>query len=140
MASSQDGGGPPVHTVPLQVSPVVQGLPSLHAPESTTVVSCCPVLLAGSRSDDALVMEAEAAMSPLPAHWTTFTTMVTTAGTAGSSRGVVQPTVPVPPRAGPLQLQPAGGATDTKVVLGGIAIENDTASASPGPLSVTVAV
>src|SRR5262245_29720777 len=67
MASSQDGGGPPVHTVPLQVSPVVQGLPSLHAPESTTVVSCCPVLLAGSRSDDALVMEAEAAMSPLPA-------------------------------------------------------------------------
>jgi hypothetical protein len=140
MPSSQEGGGPPTHVGPLHASPVVHGLPSLHAPESWIVVVCEPVLLDGSRSDAALATDAEAVMSPLPAHWTTFTVIVKTAGAAGSSRVVVHAIAPVPPGAGAPHVHPPGGAIETKVVLGGVDIENEAESASPGPLSTTVAV
>jgi hypothetical protein len=138
--SSHEAGGPPAHADPLHVSPVVHGLPSLQVPGSTICVNSRTVLLSGLRSDEALVTDADVKISPLPAHWIAFTTTVMTAGTAGSRRTAVHPTDPVPPGEGDEHAHPAGAATETKVVLGGVAIVNAGASAVPGPLSTTVAV
>ena len=74
MPSSHVGGGPPTHVDPLHESPAVQGLPSVQFPGSSIVVICWAVLFEGLRSDEALDTEAVAVMSPLPAHWLTFTT------------------------------------------------------------------
>jgi hypothetical protein len=52
----------------------------------------------------------------------------------------VQLTVPVPPTAGVVQVQPAGASTDWKVVLVGVASLKAAPVAAAGPLFVTVCV
>jgi hypothetical protein len=52
----------------------------------------------------------------------------------------VQITLPVPPTGGVVQLQPAGAATDTKVVFVGTPSTNVALSAALGPLFVTTCV
>ena len=69
LASSHGGGGPPWQTVPTQMSPVVQALPSLHVLGSMTVVVDVAVLLAVLGSP--VLLEAVAVLVrivPFPMH------------------------------------------------------------------------
>lgn len=54
--------------------------------------------------------------------------------------GLVHVIVPVPPTAGVMQVHPAGGEIDWKVVLVGVASVNVAPVAAAGPLFVTVCV
>jgi len=67
-----------------------------------------------------------------------FTTTMMFADALKAKVGSLQVTLPVPPTAGAVQVQPAGAETETNVVLVGTASRKLTAEAGPGPLFVTV--
>ncbi len=54
--------------------------------------------------------------------------------------GLVQVTVPVPPTAGVVQVQPAGESSETNVIPAGIGSETAVAAASSGPMLNTFSV
>src|SRR5262245_65684915 len=90
-----------------------------------TVVVAVPVLLAGLGSkvvDVALALLAMVGRLGTPGG--TCTTMVSAAEAPPARAGLVKMTVPVPPAAGPVIVQPAGAAAETNVVLsGGVSAE-----------------
>lgn len=67
-----------------------------------------------------------------------FTATMMVADALAAKVGSLQVTLPVPPTAGAVQVQPAGAETETNVVLVGTASRKLTAEAGPGPLFVTV--
>ncbi len=77
---------------------------------------------------------------PLGVPAPTCTTNVKVERTLGSFEGKVQEIFPVAPTAGVEQVQPAGTARETKVVLEGMASLKTTFSAGCGPLLFTVCV
>ena len=70
----------------------------------------------------------------------TLTTTIMSAELPEARDDAVQLTLPVPPTAGVVQVQPAGAETEAKVVFGGVASRKAGAAAAPGPLLVMVCV
>ena len=65
-----------------------------------------------------------------------FTTTMMFADALRARLGLVQVTLPVPPTAGVVQVQPAGAETEANVVLAGTGSRKLTPLAAPGPLLV----
>ena len=77
---------------------------------------------------------------PLGVATPTWTTSVKVESTFGSFEGRVQEILPLAPTAGVMQVQAAGDAKETKVVLDGMASLKTTFTAGWGPLLFTVCV
>jgi prephenate dehydrogenase len=98
------------------------------------------LLLAEVGSVVVAVTEELAVIVPAATEGATFTTTIMPAEVPAASAGSVQFTVPVPPTAGVVQVQPAGARTDWNVVLVGVASVKLAPAAAAGPLFVTVCV
>src|SRR6185436_713668 len=108
--------------------------------DPATAVAALPLLLAGSGSavDEAAVAVLVSSVPPMTPV-STFTINVNTESPAGTE-GFVQWTVPVPPTGGVVQDQPAGAASETKVVPVGNGSSRVTVAAMLGPAFVVVIV
>jgi prephenate dehydrogenase len=98
------------------------------------------LLLAEVGSIVVAVTEELAVIVPAATAGATLTTTIMSAEVPAASDGSVQFTVPVPPTAGVVQVQPAGARTDWNVVLVGVASVKLAPAAAAGPLFVTVCV
>ena len=145
--------GPVAATVPVLVTTCVNVrlLPTTAGfgePELVTVNSACAVvpttveavaeLLAefGSLTDE-LTVAVSAITVPLATAAFTFTTIEKFADVLPFMFKVLQTTLPVPPTAGFMHVQPAGADMETNVVLAGTASTRVALSAALGPLLVT---
>ena len=104
----------------------------------TTGVATVVLLLGALGSLLVVVTEEFAVIVPAATVDGTFTTTMMSADVPAAIVGLVQFTVPVPPTAGAVQVQPAGANTDSKVVFGGVASVKLSPVADAGPLFVTV--
>jgi hypothetical protein len=108
---------------------------------AATVVVAEAELLPGTGST--IVLETEALfviVEPAVAPASTRTLRVAAESWPEGREARVQETLPVPPTAGVVQLQPPGVETERKVVLVGTASVSVTTSAVAGPLLVTTIV
>jgi hypothetical protein len=85
-------------------------------------------------TEEAAVMEATATEGAR------FTITIMSAELPDGRLAAEQVTLPVPPTAGVVQVQPAGAETDAKVVFAGVASRKVGAVAAAGPLLVMVCV
>jgi len=110
-------------------------------PEPPTIVVADAVLFAalGSVAEDATAAVFVITV-PLATPVFTFTTMVKDPDVAPAIFVSVQVTLPVPPRLGMMQLQPAGALNEIKVVFAGTAVVSVALSAALGPVFVTTCV
>src|SRR6185369_376302 len=102
-----------------------------------TVVVAVPVLLPGVGSAVVAAAVAELVIvAPLAVLALTFTTIVNTAVSDGATAAFENTTLPVPPTAGAVGVQPVPVVTtaDTNVVFAGTASVTVTDVALPGPL------
>ena len=108
---------------------------------AATVVVAVAVLLPGAGSGTAFETDTVfVIVEPGVAPRLTRTRRVTTDDWPEGRLASEQETVPVPPTAGDVQLQPGAVETDRNVVFAGIASVRTTASAVAGPLFVAVSV
>lgn len=108
------------------------------SPDPLVVVVVAAVLLAGVGSgvgDEALAVLVIVVPAAVPG--LTRTTRVIAAGVPVERLPVVHETLPVPPTAGDVQVQPLGAVTERNVVLVGTASVSVTLAALLGPLLVT---
>jgi hypothetical protein len=93
----------------------------------------------GSATDE--LTDTESAITvPLVVPLFTFTTSVNVPAVNPAMLTSVQTTLPVPPVPGVMQLHPAGGVMETKVVFAGMGATSVALSAALGPLFVTTCV
>ena len=105
----------------------------------TVVVAVAVLLVAvGSEVPELLTVAVLEMVVPPDVAGVTWTTMVKLAGAPLARDDVVQLTVPVVPTGGVVQDQPAGGATDWKVVCDGSGSLMVTATAALGPALPTL--
>ena len=103
------------------------------------LVVIAALLFAVARSAETEVTLALAAMVPLAAA-PTRTTTVNVATPPEGNELMPQPTLPVPPTAGFVEVQPAAGVTDSNVVFAGTANVSWAFEAACGPALRTVIV
>ena len=105
----------------------------------TVVVAVAELLVeVGSEVTELLTVAVLEMVVPSAVAGVTWTTMVKLAGAPLARDDVVQLTVPVVPTGGVVQDQPAGGATDWKVVCDGSGSLMVTATAAVGPALPTL--
>jgi hypothetical protein len=105
---------------------------------ATVVVAVAELLAALGSGVPELIVAVFVIVEPTGAPELTCTTSVNIADDAAMRVGVVAITVPLPPTAGALTVQPAGAVNDTNVVFAGVTSVSETAVASLGPLFVAV--
>src|SRR5437764_1377447 len=127
--------------LPARTGSGVSTLDATRSAEALTVVLAEPVLLVGSGSGVELEAVAELLMVvPARTLALTWTMMVKLGAAPAATVGLVKVTVPVPPIAGAVVVQPAGAVAETKVVPAGMVSGSATPWASLGPLFVSVIV
>ena len=109
--------------------------------EVWTVPQVCEELLLGMGSRVAAeILAVLQSWVPFATDEPKWTTSVKAAAAPAATVPVVQEIVPVTPTAGVVHVQPAGVASDTKVVPAGRVSDTVTVCASLGPMSVAVRV